>query len=178
MHQWHQIGVRYLTGVFTPIKGESTPQKSTNWDSPVSKVLLYLTFCFVFLSIESLSDDEVIVSRQAYAGLLWSKQFYYYVIDEWLKGDPSMPCPPPDRLKGRNSEWKYLHNKDVISMPDKWEYPWVCIAIFMHFKRFCHVPKLMHLTYWTGGCVNPRFAFVLALVCAKKTLGCFFSALN
>ena len=78
-----------------------------------------------FLPIESLSDDEVTVSRQAYAGLLWSKQFYYYVVDEWLKGDPSMPCPPQDRLKGRNSEWKYLHNKDVISMPDKWEYPWV-----------------------------------------------------
>lgn len=73
---------------------------------------------------ESLSDEERTVSRQAYAGLLWSKQFYYYVIEEWLKGDPSNPCPPTDRLKGRNSEWKYLHNKDVISMPDKWEYPW------------------------------------------------------
>lgn len=69
------------------------------------------------------------VSRQAYAGLLWSKQFYYYVIDDWLKGDPSMPCPPHDRLKGRNSEWKYLHNKDVISMPDKWEYPWVSFVL-------------------------------------------------
>lgn len=78
---------------------------------------------------ESLSDEEVIVSRQSYAGLLWSKQFYYYVIDEWLKGDPSMPCPPHNRLNGRNSEWKYLHNKDVISMPDKWEYPWVSFTL-------------------------------------------------
>lgn len=82
-----------------------------------------------FLSLESLSDEEVIVSRQSYAGLLWSKQFYYYVIDEWLKGDPSMPCPPHNRLNGRNSEWKYLHNKDVISMPDKWEYPWVSFTL-------------------------------------------------
>ena len=70
----------------------------------------------------------MIVSRQSYAGLLWSKQFYYYVVDEWLKGDPSMPCPP-NRLNGRNSEWKYLHNKDVISMPDKWEYPWVSLTL-------------------------------------------------
>lgn len=89
----------------------------------------YYYYYFFYLSIEFLSVDEVTVSRQAYAGLLWSKQFYYYVIDEWLKGDPSMPCPPPDRLKGRNSEWKYLHNKDVVSTPDKWEYPWVAITM-------------------------------------------------
>lgn len=88
----------------------------------------FLVF-FFFLSLESLSDEEVIVSRQSYAGLLWSKQFYYYVVDEWLKGDPNMPCPPRNRLNGRNSEWKYLHNKDVISMPDKWEYPWVSFTL-------------------------------------------------
>ncbi|XP_078362932.1 uncharacterized protein LOC144647063 [Oculina patagonica] len=89
---------------------------------------------------ESLSDDEVTVSRQAYAGLLWSKQFYYYVIDEWLKGDPSMPCPPHDRLQGRNSDWKYLHNKDVISMPDKWEYPWYASwDLAFHMLPFCKV---------------------------------------
>ena len=69
------------------------------------------------------------MSRQSYAGLLWSKQFYYYVVDEWLKGDSSMPCPPHNRLNGRNSEWKHLHNKDVISMPDKWEYPWVSFTL-------------------------------------------------
>lgn len=89
---------------------------------------------------ESLSDDEVIVSRQSYAGLLWSKQFYYYVVDEWLKGDPSMPCPPRNRLNGRNSEWKHLHNKDVISMPDKWEYPWYASwDLAFHMLPFCKV---------------------------------------
>lgn len=92
--------------------------------SPIVWMITYV-MSFYFLT-ESLSNEEVVVSRQAYAGLLWSKQFYYYVIEEWLKGDPSMPCPPNDRLKGRNAEWKYLHNKDIISMPDKWEYPWVC----------------------------------------------------
>lgn len=90
-----------------------------------------------FPSLESLSDDEVIVSRQSYAGLLWSKQFYYYVVDEWLKGDPSMPCPPRNRLNGRNSEWKYLHNKDVISMPDKWEYPWVSFTLKIRSSFWC-----------------------------------------
>jgi hypothetical protein len=70
------------------------------------------------------TDDEKAVQRQAFAGMLWSKQFYYYNVDHWLNGDPAGPKPDPARLKGRNSEWKHLNNKDIISMPDKWEYPW------------------------------------------------------
>ena len=62
--------------------------------------------------------------RQALAGMLWSKQFYHYVVRDWLKGDPGYPAPPLDRLFGRNHEWMHLYNSDVISMPDKWEYPW------------------------------------------------------
>ncbi|HEY9428589.1 MAG TPA: hypothetical protein VIR34_15640 [Gemmatimonadaceae bacterium] len=64
------------------------------------------------------------VQRQAFAGLLWSKQFYYYDIPQWLHGDPAQPPPPPERLHGRNHDWQHLNNADVISMPDKWEYPW------------------------------------------------------
>jgi hypothetical protein len=64
------------------------------------------------------------VARQAYAGLLWSKQFYHYVIDDWLKGDSNAPPPPPERLTGRNSDWAQVFSRDVLSMPDKWEYPW------------------------------------------------------
>ncbi len=64
------------------------------------------------------------VQRQAFAGLLWSKQFYYYDVPQWLRGDPAQPPPPPERLKGRNRDWQHLNNADVISMPDKWEYPW------------------------------------------------------
>jgi hypothetical protein len=70
------------------------------------------------------TEDERNVQRQAFAGLLWSKQFYYYVVEDWLKGDPSGPPPPESRQKGRNSEWLHVFNDDVISMPDKWEYPW------------------------------------------------------
>jgi hypothetical protein len=64
------------------------------------------------------------ISRQAYAGLLWSKQFYHYVVRDWLTGDPEQPPPPSVRRQGRNHDWPHLFNRDVISMPDKWEYPW------------------------------------------------------
>jgi hypothetical protein len=73
---------------------------------------------------EGLSLEERRVARQAHAGLLWSKQFYHYVVNDWLAGDPASPAPPVARLAGRNHEWKQLYNRDVISMPDKWEYPW------------------------------------------------------
>jgi len=71
-----------------------------------------------------LSQDAKAVMRQALGGLLWSKQFYYYDMGSWLKGDPAEPAPPSERLNGRNSQWTHLYNDDIISMPDKWEYPW------------------------------------------------------
>ncbi len=73
---------------------------------------------------DTLSAEEKRVARQAYAGLLWSKQFFYYVVRDWLEGDPAQPPPPPERVHGRNCDWQHLFNRDVISMPDKWEYPW------------------------------------------------------
>jgi hypothetical protein len=70
------------------------------------------------------TDEEFAVARQAYAGLLWSKQFYGYIVEHWQEGDPAQPKPPPERNSGRNSDWRHLYNRDVLSMPDKWEYPW------------------------------------------------------
>ena len=64
------------------------------------------------------------VQRTALAAMLWSKQFYFYVVRDWLRGDPLQPPPPPERLQGRNHDWLHLYNDDVISMPDTWEYPW------------------------------------------------------
>jgi hypothetical protein len=72
----------------------------------------------------TLSDDERRVARAAHAGLLWSKQFYHYGVSDWLDGDPAQPPPPASRLDGRNGDWRHLYNRDVISMPDTWEYPW------------------------------------------------------
>lgn len=69
-------------------------------------------------------EDARLVQRQAYAGMLWNKQFYYYDVTQWLKGDPANDIPAPDRKHGRNGEWIHLNNADIISMPDKWEYPW------------------------------------------------------
>jgi hypothetical protein len=71
-----------------------------------------------------LSDDERLVQRQAFAGLIWGKQYYHVDVGRWLDGDPAEPPPPPDRHLGRNSDWRHLNSADVISMPDPWEYPW------------------------------------------------------
>jgi hypothetical protein len=70
------------------------------------------------------SADERLVQRQAFAGLIWNKQFYHLDIPRWLKGDPGQVAPPESRLQGRDVEWRNLNNADIISMPDKWEYPW------------------------------------------------------
>ena len=70
------------------------------------------------------TPDEAMVLRQALGGMLWSKQFYHYDVERWLEGDPAGPTPPESRWHGRNSNWTHLDNRDVIAMPDKWEYPW------------------------------------------------------
>jgi len=73
---------------------------------------------------KGLTEEERPVARQACAGLLWTKQFYHFAVKDWLEGDPSQPPPPESRKNGRDSGWTHLYNRDVISMPDKWEYPW------------------------------------------------------
>ncbi len=71
-----------------------------------------------------MSPEEKSIARQAYASLLWSRQFYHYAVRDWLEGDPAQPKPPESRWQGRNNQWQHLFNRDVISMPDSWEYPW------------------------------------------------------
>jgi hypothetical protein len=70
------------------------------------------------------NPDKILIQRQALAGMLWNKQFYYYDINHWLHGDPAEPQPPKQRINARNSKWTHFNTKDIISMPDKWEYPW------------------------------------------------------
>jgi mannosylglycerate hydrolase MGH1-like protein len=72
----------------------------------------------------ALSAEERLVARQAFAGMLWSKQYYHYVVTDWLEGDPLEPPPPTTRRRGRNHEWTHFFTRDVIAMPDKWEFPW------------------------------------------------------
>ncbi len=103
-----------------------------------------------------LNNDERNVMRQALAGLLWSKQFYHYVIKDWLEGDAKQPPPPPERYSGRNSKWVHLYNADVLSMPDKWEYPWFaawdlafhCIALSIVDADFAKSQLSLMLREW------------------------------
>jgi hypothetical protein len=73
---------------------------------------------------QAMSPDARSVMRQGFAGMLWSKQFYNYDVQTWLHGDPGQPPPPKERLQGRNCDWEHFYSDDIISMPDKWEYPW------------------------------------------------------
>ncbi len=89
---------------------------------------------------QGLSEDQRLVARQAYAGLLWSKQFYHFVVPSWVAGDPAQPPPPPGRGGVRNGDWRHFHANDVISMPDKWEYPWFAAwDLAFHMIPMAHV---------------------------------------
>ena len=93
--------------------------------------------------------------RQAFAGMLWSKQLFYYDVTRWLDGDPTQPAPPPQRLAGRNSRWRNFDAFDIMSMPDKWEYPW-----FAAWDLAFHCVALAH--------VDPAFAkYQLILLCRE-----------
>jgi hypothetical protein len=87
-----------------------------------------------------LDEDTKAIQRQAFAGLLWSKQFYHFVVKDWLEGDKTFGAPPKSRNGGRNSAWGHLFNADVISMPDKWEYPWYAAwDLAFHCVAFAHI---------------------------------------
>jgi mannosylglycerate hydrolase MGH1-like protein len=102
------------------------------------------------------TDDARNVMRQAFGGLLWSKQFYHYVVNDWLKGDPAQPAPPAERRNGRNAQWPQLYNADVISMPDKWEYPWYaawdlafhCVPLALVDSEFAKEQLVLLLREW------------------------------
>ena len=105
---------------------------------------------------DNLTDDAKNVMRQSLAGMLWSKQFYHYVTKTWLEGDGKFAPPPKQRFNGRNSEWKHLYNDDVISMPDKWEYPWYaawdlafhCISLAIVDSEFAKEQLILLLREW------------------------------
>jgi hypothetical protein len=104
----------------------------------------------------SLSDDAKLVMRQALGGLLWSKQFYHYVVRDWLEGDAANPPPPDERKSGRNRDWKHVYNADVLSMPDKWEYPWYaawdlafhCVPLALVDAEFAKEQLVLLLREW------------------------------
>ena len=106
-------------------------------------------------------EDEKNIQRQAFAGMLWSKQYYNIDIPRWLNGDPGQPPPPESRKQGRNHQWETLNNEDIISMPDKWEYPWYaawdlafhCVPLAMLDAQFAKEQLILFLREWY---MNPQ----------------------
>ncbi|HEY1770579.1 MAG TPA: hypothetical protein VGG02_10035 [Chthoniobacterales bacterium] len=131
---------------------------------------------YLALSPSCLTNEHCAIQRQALAGMLWTKQFYYYIVERWLEGDPAQPPPPNERKTGRNSQWTHLFNERVMSMPDSWEYPWYaawdlafhCITLALvdpHFAKgqldaivrewYQHPNGQIPAYEWNFGDVNP-----------------------
>ena len=110
------IRLRLTTRIATPAFDD--------FDEILAQRLAEADAFYADIQVDQMDPDARAVQRQAFAGMLWSKQFFYFDVPEWLRGDPTQPPPPEGRRHGRNTEWKHLNNADIISMPDKWEYPW------------------------------------------------------
>lgn len=111
----------------------------SNFDSIFEKRIQEADEFWNALIPKASSVEDKNIQRQAYAGLIWSKQFYHYSVQDWLRGDSSIAQPPASRLTGRNASWTHLFNRDVISMPDKWEYPWYASwDLAFHMVPYAH----------------------------------------
>jgi hypothetical protein len=138
-------------------KARPTPDKllGSGFDDVVAKRRAEADEFYGELAGPTCSPDESLVMRQAFAGMLWSKQFYYYDVARWLDGDPGEPPPPAERAEIRNARWRHFQSFDIMSMPDKWEYPW-----FAAWDLAFHCVTLAH--------IDPAFAkYQLLLVCRE-----------
>jgi mannosylglycerate hydrolase MGH1-like protein len=136
----NQVGTKaaaHYKLTISPNESHTVRLRLTNIDNPGDSSNPFSDFDTIFnarksetnefyaqLAPSSLSEEHRAIQRQAFAGLLWNKQFYHYIVEQWLDGDPGQPLPPSERQFGRNSEWRNLYNERVMSMPDKWEFPW------------------------------------------------------
>ena len=142
-------------GSAVPAPGASAAALGADFDQMVARRRAEADEFYDELTPRDASKDEAMVMRQAFAGMLWSKQLYYYDVARWLDGDPDQPAPPPDRLGGRNSHWRNFDSFDIMSMPDKWEYPW-----FAAWDLAFHCVTLAH--------VDPAFAkYQMILLCRE-----------
>ena len=107
-----------------PAPGGDSPPPFADFDAIFSQRKREADEFYQGLAPTSLGEEHRTIQRQALAGMIWTKQFYHYIIEQWLDGDPGQPSPPAERAGGRNADWRHLYNERVMSMPDKWEYPW------------------------------------------------------
>ena len=139
---WYQLDV--AAGETTEVRLRLAPERhelSRSWSATVAGRAREADAFYARLAPEA-TPEEALVMRQAFAGMLWSKQFYNYDVQRWLDGDPGQPSPPASRRgpKARNIAWRHLYNHDVVSMPDKWEYPWYAAwDLAFHCVTLAHV---------------------------------------
>ncbi|MDQ6809956.1 MAG: glucosidase [Verrucomicrobiota bacterium] len=160
----------------SPLPGKESAGPFAEFDAIFAKRKAEADEFYGSLAPACLSDEHRAIQRQALAGMLWSKQFYHYVVKDWLEGDPGQPMPPVERWHGRNSEWRHVYNERVMSMPDTWEYPWYaawdlafhCIPLALvdpHFAKgqldlivrewYQHANGQVPAYEWNFGDVNP-----------------------
>ncbi|HEV8065105.1 MAG TPA: hypothetical protein VGP46_09745, partial [Acidimicrobiales bacterium] len=135
--------------------GAAAPPIDRSWHRAMTARKQEADDFYADLTPADATADEAAVMRQAFAGMLWSKQFFHYDVSRWLEGDPTEPAPPASRLQGRNSRWTHLDNHDVISMPDTWEYPW-----YASWDLAFHCVTLAH--------VSPAFAKAQLLTICRE----------
>lgn len=109
------------------VEGEEPPANFSGFDAIVAARRAEADAFYEQVIPASLNDDRRGLVRRALAGVLWSKQWYHYVVERWLEGDPAMPTPPKSRWEIRNQDWQHLYSDDVLSMPDSWEFPWFAV---------------------------------------------------
>jgi hypothetical protein len=119
-----KVGAKQSRIIRLRLSNKDNDHAFADFDSIFSQRLEETNLFYAAIQEDIQSDDEKSIQRQAFAGMLWCKQFYYYNVEQWLKGDPALPPLPASRLEGRNRQWRHLNDADIISMPDKWEYPW------------------------------------------------------
>lgn len=116
--------IRLRLGPAGTADSSATTDMATDVDAVLEQRASEADRFYADLLPEHTDDEQAMIARQALAGMLWSKQFYHFDVERWLDGDPGAPTPPDSRRTGRNAAWRHLNNADIISMPDKWEYPW------------------------------------------------------
>jgi len=145
-----QVGVRLR------LSKHAHKQAFSDFDQVLNMRRAEADLFFAELQANIHDTDVAMIQRQALAGMIWSKQFYHYDIPRWLQGDSTMPTPPPERRHARNSDWPHLNNAEIISMPDKWEYPWYaawdlcfhCVTLALVDPAFAKNQLLLMTRVW------------------------------
>ncbi|MCO5236283.1 MAG: glucosidase [Chitinophagaceae bacterium] len=143
---------------------KSPEQPFSDFDTLFEKRMAEADAFYAEVQQDVKDEEERNIQRQAFAGMLWNKQFYYYLVEQWLEGDPGLPRPPRERWHQRNANWTHVTNMDIISVPDKWEFPWYaawdlsfhCITLAMVDPDFAKEQLLLFTREWY---MNPDGAF-------------------